>query len=295
MITETLFQGPALVVLDVRCTAGPGTATFPEVHDRHSVSYVRQGSFGYRAGGRTSELVAGSVLVGRAGDEYTCTHEHVHGDACLSFQFAPELAESIAARSTWCSGGLPALAELVVVGELARAVADGTGELGIDEVGILLAARCADVVSGVKREAVTPSCADRRRAVEAAVRIDASAHEPADLASTAREAGLSPFHFLRVFSRVLGVTPHQYLVRSRLRRAAHLLAEADRPVTDVALDAGFADLSNFVRTFHRAAGVSPRAFRRAARGDRKILQERILPREYRDLRERRIPCTTTSV
>ena len=39
-------------------------------------------------------------------------------------------------------------------------------------------------------------------------------------------------------------------------------------------DVGFADLSNFVRTFHRAAGLSPRAFRRAARGDRKILQER---------------------
>jgi AraC-like DNA-binding protein len=41
------------------------------------------------------------------------------------------------------------------------------------------------------------------------------------------------------------------------------------------MDVGFADLSNFVRTFHRAAGVSPRAFRRAARGERKILQERL--------------------
>ena len=74
---------------------------------------------------------------------------------------------------------------------------------------------------------------------------------------------------------MLGVTPHQYLVRSRLRRAARLLAEEDRSITDIALDVGFADLSNFVRTFHRAAGVSPRAFRRAARGDRKILQERL--------------------
>ena len=45
-----------------------------------------------------------------------------------------------------------------------------------------------------------------------------------------------------------------------------------RAITDVALDVGFADLSNFIRTFRRAAGVSPGAFRRAARGDRKILQ-----------------------
>jgi AraC-like DNA-binding protein len=74
---------------------------------------------------------------------------------------------------------------------------------------------------------------------------------------------------------VLGVTPHQYLLRSRLRHAARLLADDDRPVTQIALDVGFADLSNFVRTFHRAAGVPPRAFRRAARGDRKILQDRL--------------------
>ena len=47
------------------------------------------------------------------------------------------------------------------------------------------------------------------------------------------------------------------------------------PITDVAFDVGFGDLSNFVRTFHRAAGVSPRAFRKASRGDRKILQERL--------------------
>jgi AraC family transcriptional regulator len=71
------------------------------------------------------------------------------------------------------------------------------------------------------------------------------------------------------------VTPHQYLVRARLRRAARLLAEDARSITDIALDVGFADLSNFVRTFHRAAGVSPRSFRRAANGDRKILQERL--------------------
>src|SRR5207245_2548180 len=63
--------------------------------------------------------------------------------------------------------------------------------------------------------------------------------------------------------------------------AARLLADDARSITAVALDVGFADLSNFVRTFHRAAGVSPRSFRRAAKGDRKIFQDRLavpLPR-----------------
>jgi AraC-like DNA-binding protein len=115
--------------------------------------------------------------------------------------------------------------------------------------------------------------------VEAALWLEAHLAEPVRLEDAAREAGLSPFHFLRVFAKIVGVTPHQYVLRLRLREAARLLAEASRSITDIALDSGFADLSNFVRTFRRAAGVSPREFRRnarrTARGERKILQERI--------------------
>ena len=118
---------------------------------------------------------------------------------------------------------------------------------------------------------------DRRRAVEAALWLEANAHREIELEDAARQAGVSPFHFLRLFSGVLGVTPHQYLVRSRLRRAARQLADDDKPVTDVAYDVGFNDLSNFVRTFHRAAGVSPLKFRQASRGMRKIFQERLAP------------------
>jgi AraC-like DNA-binding protein len=99
--------------------------------------------------------------------------------------------------------------------------------------------------------------------------------QPLDLARSAREARLSPFHFLRLFARVLGLTPHQYLIRARLRRAARLLVEDKRSITDIAFDVGFADLSNFVRSFHRAAGVSPRRFRQAAKGERKIRQDRL--------------------
>jgi AraC-like DNA-binding protein len=144
--------------------------------------------------------------------------------------------------------------------------------MGLDEVGMLFAARFVRQMSGGPPSSVSARSADRRRAVEAAVWIDAHAHQPVCLEDAARQVGLSSFHFLRLFAKVLGVTPHQYLVRSRLRRAARLLAEDTRTVTEVAFDAGFADMSNFVRTFHRAAGVSPRRFRQAARGNRKIFQ-----------------------
>jgi AraC-like DNA-binding protein len=163
----------------------------------------------------------------------------------------------------------------MVLGELAQAAADGSSDIGLDEVGHLLAQRLVEVVSGKARKPAKVTARDRRRAVEAALWIEANAHREIALEGAARQAGVSPFHFLRLFSCVLGVTPHQYLLRSRLRRAARALADDEKPVTEVAYDTGFNDLSNFVRTFHRAAGVSPLKFRQASRGMRKIFQERL--------------------
>jgi AraC-like DNA-binding protein len=252
---------------------GPGDAPFVERHTSYCLSYVRRGSFGCQTRGEAFELVTGSFLVGSAGDEYMCTHDHVHGDECLSFHLSPALIDSITDRTDyWHAGCAPPLAELMVLGELAQAAAGGTHDIGLDEVGVWLAHRFVEVMSGRKLKPVKARAVDRRRAVDAAHWLDANAGEAVDLAATAQAAGLSAFHFLRIFNQVLGVTPHQYLVRSRLRRAAQLLADDTRPITDIALEVGFADLSNFVRTFHRAAGMPPRAFRQAAQGDRKNLQ-----------------------
>ncbi|HEX7156237.1 MAG TPA: AraC family transcriptional regulator [Burkholderiaceae bacterium] len=275
-VTRSLLNGPVSAV-DYRCTAGPADRPFLERHESWSIAYVRRGSFGYRCRGADCELVPGSVLVGRAGEEYTCTHEHhLGGDRCLAFFLAPELLDEIAGgHRAWPAGGLPPLAELIVLGELASLTAAGATDLGLDEVGLTLAARLTGVIAGRRRSGIGPRTQDRRRAVESALWMDENAGDAIDLETQARRAGLSVFHYLRVFSSVLGVTPHQYLVRSRLRRASRLLAEQDRSITEVALDVGFGDLSNFVRCFHRAAGVSPGSYRRAALGDRKIFQDRL--------------------
>ena len=276
MTSTTLLQRPTIAVSDFRCDAVAGDAPFVEQHRCHSISYVRKGRFGYRTRGRSYELVAGSVLVGHPGSEFVCHHDHVCGDECLSFFLEPELVDAIGDRADiWQIGCAPPLPELMVFGELAQAAADGRSYIGLDEAGQLFAARFVEMVSGRAATPVKATAQDRRRAVEAALWIDAHSHCEVDLEQAAGHARLSPFHFLRLFSGVLGVTPHQYLVRSRLRHAARLLADDERPVTDVAYDVGFNDLSNFVRTFHRAAGVSPLKFRKASRGDRKIFQERL--------------------
>lgn len=220
--------------------------------------------------------MADSTLVGCAGDEYVCTHDHRCGDECLSFQLAPDLVQALDDRpATWRTGGLPPLLELVMFGELAQAAAEGRSDVGLDGAGMLYAARFVALVSKPRRAASDATPRERRRAVEAALWIEANAREAVDLGQVASHVGLSRFHFLRLFAKVLGVTPHQLLVRARLRHAARLLADDTRPIIDVAFEVGFGDLSNFVRTFRRAAGVSPRRFRRMARGDRNILQDRL--------------------
>lgn len=274
MLRRNLFEGNRIAVTEFRCTAAPGEQPFAEEFPAHSISYVRKGSFGCQCRGRFHELVTGSMLVGFPGDEYVCTHDHVVGDECLSFFLAPELVDAIGDERLWRVGAVSPQPELMVLAELAQSAADGNSDVGLNEIGHLLAARFVEVVSGRDARPPTASLRDRRRAVESALWIDANSHKPIGLDDAAAYAGISPFHFLRLFSQVLGVTPHQYLVRSRLRHAARRLAGDDSPVTDIAYDVGFGDLSNFVRTFTRAAGTSPLRFRRASRGDRKIFQDR---------------------
>jgi AraC family transcriptional regulator len=280
MVTATTLHDGPVSVVDYRCDAGPGDRPFPEAHQAFSLSYVRQGSFAYRVRGRHFEMVAGALLIGFPGDEFICSHEHTCGDECLSFRLAPEVADQVGnADRVWKRGALPPLAPIMVLGELAQAAAAGRSGLGLDEIGMVLAMRLAAVIGGKSQQLRRASPRDRRRAVETALWLDANAHEPVDLERASQQAGLSSFHFLRLFARIVGVTPHQYLLRSRLRRAARALASDDRSISDIALDVGFADLSNFVRTFHRAAGVSPRGFRQAARAsaaqERKIFQDRL--------------------
>ena len=272
-----LVEGESLSVYDFRCAAGPGDRPFAESHERHSLSYVRRGSFGCRTEGRELELVPGAVMVGRPGREYTATHEH-HGcgDECLSIKLSPACADAMTkGKAPWRVARVPPLPALMVLGELMQAAAEGLANVGVDEAAVLFVARFARLCSEGDDLPLKIHARERRRAVEAALWLEENAAAPVGLEDAARQAGLSPYHFLRLFRRVVGATPHQYLLRVRLRRAAKLLAEGTLPVTEVALDCGFADLSNFVRTFGRAAGVPPKQFRTMLKGERRIFQDRI--------------------
>jgi AraC-like DNA-binding protein len=81
----------------------------------------------------------------------------------------------------------------------------------------------------------------------------------------AREVGISPFHFIRQFEAVFGLTPHQFRIQSRLDRAKRLLSMGQHSVTDVCMEVGFSSLGSFSDLFTRRIGASPSAYRRRMR------------------------------
>ena len=84
---------------------------------------------------------------------------------------------------------------------------------------------------------------------------------PHKVAGLARMARMSPYHFLRTFRQVVGLAPHQYLLRNRLHRAALRLKRSRDEISTIAFEAGFNDLSTFNRRFRRVMGVNPGAYR----------------------------------
>jgi len=90
--------------------------------------------------------------------------------------------------------------------------------------------------------------------------------EPApSIAELARDVRMSPFHFIRQFEAVFGVTPHQFRIQSRLDAAKHLLATGHYSVTDVCMEVGFSSLGSFSALFARRVGEPPSAYRRRIR------------------------------
>lgn len=86
--------------------------------------------------------------------------------------------------------------------------------------------------------------------------------KPVRLAHIAAECGMNAFQLIRVFQRVLGVTPYAYLVQLRVNRARDLLHQGVA-VSEVAYSCGFSDQSHLTRVFKKAVGVPPGTYRRA--------------------------------
>ena len=269
-----LASGDGWTVEDVVCYRGPDDRSFEEQHDHVTIAVVLAGSFQYRGSGAAAgrELMTpGSLLLGNAGQHFECGHEHGTGDRCLSFRYTPAYFEAIAATVGRGAARafdllrLPPLRVLSSVIVRANAALAGSAEVSWEELSVSIAAQ-AIALAGGRAPSTAPIRAAAIARVTRVVRmIEQQPEHGWTLADLARAGKLSPFHFLRTFEDLTGVTPHQYLMRTRLRRAAIRLVLERTTILDTALGSGFGDLSNFNRAFRGEFGVSPRAYRAARR------------------------------
>ena len=269
---RVIARGDGWTVADVLCTCGPGDHPFEERHPCYTVAIVLAGSFQYRSTGGRELMTPGSLMLGNHGQCFECGHQHGEGDRCVSFWYRPDyferLAADVGARGSDARFRVPRLPPSRALSPLAaRAGAVAADSAGVpwEELAVTLAGRAVNLAAGVSsRQHGWPPNSEARvtRAVRAIDRDPAAAPV---LGQLAREAGFSPYHFLRTFRSLTGITPHQYVLRARLRDAACRLAAGTDKVLDVALDSGFGDVSNFNRAFRGEFGVSPRVFRRVSR------------------------------
>ena len=89
--------------------------------------------------------------------------------------------------------------------------------------------------------------------------------QPLSIEDIAGAVEISPFHFIRQFEAVFGVTPHQYRIQARLDVAKHLLAAGQHSVTDVCMEVGFSSVGSFSALFAHRVGEPPSSYRRRMR------------------------------
>jgi AraC-like DNA-binding protein len=264
-----LASGSGWRVNDVVCAAGPHDRPFEEQHDWSCIALVTGGTFQYRSVQGSAVLAPGALLLGNSRYCFECGHEHGIGDRCLSFHFAPDFLEGVVAAApgvrqlAFSVPRLPPLPALLPVIGAAEAVCDGTDAVEFEEVALRLAGAVVISLSGAHAQMCAPSRRDERRITAALRRIEAEADTSLSLADLAHTAAMSPYHFLRTFRAVVGVTPHQYILHMRLHRAAVRLQRSTDDISAIAFAAGFADLSTFNRRFRRLMGSTPGAYRAA--------------------------------
>ena len=267
---QVIAGGEGWTVADVICTSGPDDRPFEEQHSQFAIAVVVAGSFQCRSPLGAALMTPGSLMLGNSGQCFECGHAHGEGDRCVSFWYAADHFERLSADAGVRRGAarftvprLPPIRALSPMVTRAVLGVSAPDEMPWDELSVMVAGTTLRVSAGL-------SSSDRRssplnadaRVVHAVRTIDRYPASAWTLNRLANVSGLSLYHFLRTFDRITGVTPHQYVLRARLRHAAVRLAREPGSIVDVALDCGFGDLSNFTRAFRNEFGASPGRYRK---------------------------------
>jgi AraC family transcriptional regulator len=249
---------------EARCRSDANAAPAERLYAGPSIGVMISGGVDYRSQSGSGPAGPGAMVFGNAGEAFSCRHFDAAGARRAVVALNPDVLAEVADD---CGLNGPAFGVAVLppsrraaplYGAIRRAAAGGLTEDGALE----LMGAALRIARDTAPRPVAP--AERTRVLAVARFLDSAYDEPVSLDDMAAEARLSRYHFVRVFRAVIGDSPHQYLIGARLRAAANRLLDTGQPITAIALDVGFNDISHFNATFRRAFGAAPGTWRKAA-------------------------------
>lgn len=243
------------------------TAYAPDVrlpahaHESAYLCLALAGGFRERSGAREEDVVPGAAVLHLTGERHA-DHFGPAPSLCLNVAFPPHAS---ALDGAWTRDRERArYAAPATAGALVQRAAreleedDDASALALEGLALELLALFARDARRDARRAPPPWLA---RAFER-LRAD----PPVSLAELARDAGTHPATLVRAFRRFHDASPGELRRRWRVQRACAALRESDAPLAEIAARCGFTDQSHLSRALRRFVGLTPAAYRRAARG-----------------------------
>lgn len=244
-----------------RCAADPAAPPKDWVYGAPSIGFVLSGWFDYCVEGRSAFAAPGAVVLGNTGEQFSVRHHDTHGNR-RAFAVLPHgLLEDVANAEQldeprFASITLPPSPSTTRMLTWLRALERNNGEA--EEAAFALAGAALRAPHAKKKQTSTRNVA---RAHQAARYIDANFAEPCSLQTIAEVANVSRYELVRAFSTVIGQSPNQYLINTRVRAAAGKLSTTNAPIAEIAYGVGFNDISYFYLCFRTAFGCTPLQWR----------------------------------
>lgn len=260
----------------------PGSVQ-PHSHHFYEVVLILRGHGTHFRNGESAEVGPGTVLLLRPDLD---VHHYEVGDdlVLLNFAFTPEILESFSGGLREFPGSREFFGEPDTGGRRINAAAAARLEILQDEISrelrypsagsrLFVTVKLLDVLMLILRNLRDLPVSGRvGTALEPALRyMMQNFQEEISVARLARLSNLSESSFFRKFRAELGVSPVQWLLKYRIRRAVELLQRPDMLISDAAFAAGFTDPLYFSRQFRRFAGCSPRTYRRRIHGMHNVI------------------------
>ncbi len=268
-----LHESDVYRILDFRCHCNICSITDTEYNKNLCISFVRKGFFEYRTFRRNDEVHIGRILISKPGFEHITRHIDNQPDISTVFEFKQSFFERLKREyfpeAGWflqnndmhalllaCPIETDYLHHLIMQLVQKRKV-EG---LQIDELVMQLLNKVLHVLANATEVTSVPEKLKQHHlgTIERAKEyMMNNFNENISLNELAEHCFVSPFHFSRIFKSILNVSPHQYLLSTRLQHAKVLLSSTEKPVSDIAFESGFNSLEHFVTAYKQVFRLTP--------------------------------------